>query len=114
MWQVKNDALEGCLLTCHILVSSRKCIKFVLWQILLNKTQGLAFFSQNPFGKYPKDVKFQNSEYEVHTSSWTKDYGSQNGQLDFWAYFIKEKEANLFDFFFNPSPFLSRKLNLKN
>jgi hypothetical protein len=34
-------------------------------------------FSRNSYGRYPKDVKFQNSEYEVHQVS-LKDYGSQN------------------------------------
>jgi hypothetical protein len=29
------------------------------------------------YGRYPKDSKFQNSEYEVHQVG-PKDYGSQN------------------------------------
>jgi hypothetical protein len=34
-------------------------------------------FSRNLFERYPKDSKFQNSEYEVHQVG-PKHYGSQN------------------------------------
>jgi hypothetical protein len=43
-------------------IGNRKCIKFVLHQNLLDKTPGLTFPSRNLYGRYPKDVKFQNSE----------------------------------------------------
>jgi hypothetical protein len=33
--------------------------------------------NRNLYGRYPKDSKFQNSEYEVHQVG-PKDYGSQN------------------------------------
>jgi hypothetical protein len=36
-----------------------------------------SFPSRNLYGRYPKDSKFQNSEYEVHQVD-PKDYGSQS------------------------------------
>jgi hypothetical protein len=46
-------------------------------EIILTKTQSLTFLSRNLNGRYPKNVKFQNSEYKV-TQVDTKDSGSQN------------------------------------
>jgi hypothetical protein len=37
----------------------------------------IRFFSLNLYRRYPWDVKFQNSEYEMHQVG-PKDYGSQN------------------------------------
>jgi hypothetical protein len=58
-------------------IGNKNYIKFVLHRNLLNKTQFSTFFVRNLYGRYPKDVKFQNSEYEVHQVS-LKYSGSQN------------------------------------
>jgi hypothetical protein len=55
-------------------IGNKSAIRYVLGGSLLNKTQVLTLLSRNLYGRYPKDVKFQNSEYEVHPV----DYGSQN------------------------------------
>jgi hypothetical protein len=57
--------------------SNQKCRQICSTGNLLNKTQGLTFLSWNLYERYPKDSKFQNSEYEVHQVG-PKDYGSQN------------------------------------
>jgi hypothetical protein len=58
-------------------IVTKNAVRCVLRGNLLNKTQGLTFLSQNSYGRYPKDSKFQNSEYKVHQVG-PKDYGSQN------------------------------------
>jgi hypothetical protein len=44
------------------LVTKIGIISVLRWN-LLKKTQVLTFLSQNLYGRYPEDVKFQNSEY---------------------------------------------------
>jgi hypothetical protein len=46
-------------------IGKRICIKFVLQQNLLNKTQGLAFLGWNLYERYPMVVNLQNSKYAV-------------------------------------------------
>jgi hypothetical protein len=58
--------------------SYQKC--HVLGWSLLKKTQVLTLLSRNLYGRYFYNVKFQNSEYEVHQVG-PKNYGSQNFSL---------------------------------
>jgi hypothetical protein len=44
-------------------IVTKSTIRFVLRWNFLNKTQGLTLLSRNLYGRYPKDVKFQKSEY---------------------------------------------------
>jgi hypothetical protein len=41
-------------------IVTKSAIRFVLRWNLLKKTQGLTFLSRNLYGRYSKDVKFQN------------------------------------------------------
>jgi hypothetical protein len=59
----KKQKLPGAREDLNPALGNRKCIKFVLHQNLLNNTQGLTFLSRNLYGRYPQDVKFQNSEW---------------------------------------------------
>jgi hypothetical protein len=45
---------------------TKSAVGFVLRWNFLNKTQGLTLLRRNLYGRYPKDVKFQNSDY----SNW--------------------------------------------
>jgi hypothetical protein len=44
-------------------IVTKSVIRFVLRGNLLNKIQVLTFLRWNWYGRYPLDVKFQNSEY---------------------------------------------------
>jgi hypothetical protein len=59
-----SHAQVGRALTCYIL---SKCIRFILQRNLLNKSQGFLFLLEIFMvgTKYPRDVKFQNSDYAV-------------------------------------------------
>jgi hypothetical protein len=43
-----------------LIIITTSAIRFVLRGNLLNKTQGLTYLSRNLYGRYSKDVKFQN------------------------------------------------------
>jgi hypothetical protein len=45
------------------IIVAKNTIRLVLRWNFPGKTQGLTFFRSNLYGRYPKDVKFQNSEY---------------------------------------------------
>jgi hypothetical protein len=46
-------------------------------EICFTNVKDFTFLSRNLYGRYPKDSKFQNSEYEVHQFG-PKEYESQN------------------------------------
>jgi hypothetical protein len=50
---------------------------FFFGEIRLTKLKDFTFLSWNLYGRYPKDVKIQNFEYEVHQVG-PKDSSSQN------------------------------------